>query len=83
MEPIVIPVDMKHVVQRHGGEWELLRFTENGYEVIERWVGNRRSLMRKMEEHGIVPSRKAEETLLLLPEQTKFRDDEPLSKKDR
>lgn len=82
MEPIIIPLDRKHVVQRTGTTWELAAMEADGrYAVVERWDGNRRSLMRKLEEYGIVPSRQAEEVLMLLPEQPSFREDEPLSKK--
>lgn len=82
MEPIMIPLDRKHLAQRQGTEWELSKKDDYGvYLPFDRWTGNRRSLMRKLEEYGIVPSRQAEEVLLLIPEQPSFREDEPLSRK--
>lgn len=82
MEPIVIPLDKKHIAQRTGHMWELAKLDpDGGYAIFDRWEGNRRSLMHKLEEYGIVPSRQAEETLSLIPERLAFREDEPLSKK--
>lgn len=82
MEPILISLDRKHLAQRFGNNWELSKKDDTGiYRPFDRWAGNRRSLMRKLEEYGIVPSRQAEEVLLLVPEQPSFREDEPLSRK--
>jgi hypothetical protein len=81
-EPIVFSLDRKHIAQRSDRTWELAKLEPDGtYTLIERWVGNRRSLFHKMESYGIVPSREAEQALLSIPEQPAFREDEPLNKK--
>jgi hypothetical protein len=81
-EPIVISLDRKHIAQRYDRTWELAKLEPDGtYTLIERWIGNRRSLFHKMEGYGIVPSREAEQALLLIPEQPSFREDEPKHRK--
>jgi hypothetical protein len=81
-EPTQISLDRKHVAYRRDKEWEIAKKDDGGiYRTVEKWIGNRRSLFRKMTDHGIVPSRDAETALLQMPEQAGFRPDEPLHKK--
>jgi hypothetical protein len=77
-----VALDRKHIAYRRGDEWELAKRDDDGvFRTLERWPGNRRSLFHKMEGYGIVPSREAEQALLLVPEQTSFRADEPKHRK--
>lgn len=77
-----IALDRKHIAYRRDKEWEIAKKADDGvFRTLERWTGNRRSLFHKMADHGIVPSRDAEQALLEVPEQPGFREDEPLSKK--
>jgi hypothetical protein len=83
-QPTQISLDRKHMAYRRDKEWEIAKKDDDGvYRTVERWVGNRRSLFRKMSDHGIVPSRDAELALMQVPEQPGFREDEPLNRKTR
>lgn len=72
----VIKLDRRHRVVRMDDDWSLqARQIDGSYWAIEHWHGNRRSLMRKLEEHGIHPTREAEQQLAAMPERKAFGPD--------
>jgi len=75
---VSIDLDRRHLAQRDGSNWTLSAKDPDGvYRTIEHWSGNRRSLYRRMDQLGIVPTAVAESRLAEIPEGS-FREDAPL-----
>lgn len=69
----VIDIDARTRVHRSGDRWVVQRRqTDGSYDLIANWTGNRRSLMRWLEDNNVYPTREAERQLALLPERRGF-----------
>lgn len=68
-----IQIDMKTRVIRSGDTWLVQRLQPDGhYDMVDHWQGNRRSLMRWLEDNNVHPTREAEQQLAQLPERKSF-----------
>lgn len=77
MTDVTIQIDHKHRVHRIDNErWVVQRQTNDGvYDMIANWQGNRRSLLRWLEDNKVHPSRAAEDQIAALPERRGFKED--------
>lgn len=77
MTDTTIDIDAKTRVHHSGDNWVVQRKQPDGrYDMIDHWTGNRRSLMRWLEDNDVHPSREAERQLSLLPERRSFPPDQ-------
>lgn len=75
MTEVTIQIDARHRAHRSGDRWLIQKANQDGvYDMIDQWAGNRRSLLKYLDDHNIHPTRTAEDQLAALPERQGFRD---------
>lgn len=77
MSDVTIQLDAKHRAHRVDNQrWVIQKANRDGvYDMIANWTGNRRSLLRWLEDNKIHPSREAESKIAALPERNGFKED--------
>lgn len=78
MTDVLIQIDARHKAHRIDNErWVIQKRTkDDAYDMIANWTGNRRSLLRWLEDNKVQPSRAAEEQIAALPERKGFKEDQ-------
>lgn len=70
-----ILLDRKTRAIRSGDRWAIQRLRDdNGWDMTDNWTGGRRSLLQWCSDHGVHPSREAEQALAVVPESRGFKE---------
>ncbi len=75
MTEVTIELDRKTRSIRSGNRWAVQRLLPDGsWDMVDAWVGNRRSLLKWCEANHVAPTREAEAQLAVIPESDGFKD---------